>query len=237
MYKILIFDLDNTLTDDDENVKQAFKYVMECRNEEYTDEKFSIFRAIDIETWRARANGEIVTPFENDIIKKTEWIRASRFIKFYGENNITYEDAVIANNNYMEGMKLKVISQKNAFEVIKYLFEKGYRIIIATNGPKVALDTKIEKLGITEFIDITFSAEEIGFMKPHFKYYDALFKKSKIKKKEDILFIGDDLDKDIRGGIDNNLDTCWCNYNNFVNNTSYKPKFEIHELLELKNIL
>lgn len=237
MYKNLIFDLDNTLTDDYENVKQAFKYVMECKNEEYSEEKFLKFHKIDVETWRARSNGEIVTPFEDNIKKKTEWIRASRFIKFYGEKNITYEDAVRTNNIYMEGMKQKVIPQKDSYEIIKYLYEKNYRIIIATNGPKVALDTKLEKLKIAEFIDVTFSAEEVGFMKPHLKYFDGLLKKSNIEQKNEILFIGDDLEKDIKGGIENNIDTCWCNYENITNNTLYKPKFEINKLIELKNIV
>ncbi len=237
MYKVLIFDLDNTLTDDYENVKQAFKYAMESKNEEYSEEKFLKFHDIDIETWRARANGELITPFENDIKKKTEWIRASRFLKFYGEDKISYQEAVKINDIYMEGMKLKVVPQKNSYEIIKYLYERKYKIIIATNGPKVALETKLEKLGILKFIEVTFSAEEVGFMKPHFKYYQALLEKANIIEKKDILFIGDDLEKDIKGGIDNNIDTCWCNYSDSKNNTPYKPKFEINELLDLKNIL
>lgn len=143
MYKVLIFDLDNTLTDDYENVKQAFKYLMKLKNEEYSEEKFLKFHKIDIETWRARANGEIITPFEDDIKKKTEWIRASRFLKFYGEDKISYQEAVKINNIYMEGMKLKVVPQKNTYEVIEYLYKRKYKIIIATNGPKVALGTKL----------------------------------------------------------------------------------------------
>lgn len=236
-YEYLIFDLDNTLTDDYENTKEAFKYVMNLKGEEYTKEKFLKFHEIDVETWRARANGEIVTPFENNKVLKTEWIRASRFIKFYGENNISYEDAVKTNNIYMNGMKQKVVSQKNCYETIEYLYKKKYRIIIATNGPLVAVDAKLIKLGIKKFIDVTFSAEEVGFMKPHKIFYDGLLEKANIKTKNKILFIGDDLEKDIKGGIENSIDTCWCNYNNFVNNTLYKPKYEIHELLELKELL
>lgn len=237
MYNILIFDLDDTLTDNYENVKEAFKFLLKNRNEKYTQEKFEKFHKIDIETWRARANGKIITPFENDLKKKVEWIRASRFIRFYGENNITYEDAVKSNDIYMEGMKQKVVPQKNTYEIIKYLYEKKYRIIIATNGPKVVLSSKLEKLGINKFIELTFCSEEIGFMKPHENYYKGLFRKANIKDRNGILFIGDDLEKDIKGGIQNNLDTCWCNYNNIVNNTNYKPKYEINSLLELKSIL
>ena len=237
MYNILIFDLDDTLTDNYENVKEAFKFLLKNRNEKYIQEKFEKFHKIDIETWRARANGKIITPFENDIKKKTEWIRASRFLKFYGEDKISYQEAVKINDIYMEGMKLKVVPQKNAYEIIKYLYERKYRIIIATNGPKVALSSKLEKLGINKFIELTFCSEEIGFMKPHENYYKGLLKKANIKNKNEILFIGDDLEKDIKGGIQNNLDTCWCNYNNIVNNTNYKPKYEINSLLELKSIL
>ena len=176
MYNILIFDLDNTLTDDYENIKEAFKFLLKNRNEKYTQEKFEKFHEIDKETWSKRADGKIITPFENDLKKKVEWIRASRFIRFYGENNITYEDAVKSNDIYMEGMKQKVVPQKNAYEIIKYLYEKKYRIIIATNGPKVVLSSKLEKLGINKFIELTFCSEEIGFMKPHENYYKGLFR-------------------------------------------------------------
>lgn len=237
MYTTIIFDLDDTLTDNYANIKEAFKYLMCLKGEEYTEEKFLKFLEIDEKTWKAKANGEIITPFENDIVLKTEWIRASRFIKFYGENNISYEDAVKANNIYMEGMKRKVIPQNNCYEIIKYLYEKKYKIIIATNGPLVAVDAKLTKLGINQFIDVIFSAEEVGFMKPHKIYYEGLLKKSNIKNKNEILFIGDSLQTDIKGGIENNIDTCWCNYKILDNNTIYKPKFEIHELLELKKIL
>ncbi len=236
MYKILIFDLDDTLTNDFENTKVALKKVMQYKNEEFTDEKFLKFHDIDLKTWKDRASGKLISPYENDIKKKTEWIRASRFIKYFGENNITYEEAVKINNIYIEGMKEKIFPRDDVFETIKYLYDKNYRIIIASNGPLSAISVKLEKMGICEFIEKIFSAEEVGFMKPQKNYYDGLFKKFKISKKDDILFIGDDLEKDIKGGLDNGLDTCWCNYNYLVNN-KYYTKYEIHKLNELKIIL
>lgn len=236
MYKTIIFDLDDTLTNDFENTKNAFKIVMEYKNEEYTNEKFLRFHEIDVTTWKDRAEGKIVTPYENNKDKKIEWIRTSRFIKFFGENNISYEDAVKLNNVYMEGMKEKVVSRPGAFDVIKYLFEKNYRIVIATNGPIIPLQSKIEKLGISNYVKQIFSSEEVGFMKPQKQFYEGLMKKIGLLDKSEILFIGDDLEKDIKGGIENGLDTCWCNYNNMFNN-KYKCKYEITRLEELKNIL
>ena len=237
MYKVLIFDLDDTLTNNLENVKEAFKKVIEYRKEKFTEEKFSKFYNIDLKFWSDRANGKLLTPYEDNKEKKVEWLRANRIIKYYGENNISYEEAVKVNDIYMNGMKEKVVPRENCFEVIKYLYDKNYKIVIATNGPLIPLKIKIEKLDIFKYMDTIFSAEEIGFMKPSKEFYEGLMNKSNLKVKEDILFIGDDLEKDIKGGIENGIDTCWCNYDNIPNNLSYIPKYEIHNLVDLKNIL
>lgn len=236
MYKTLIFDLDDTLTDDRENTKEAFKILMQFRNEEFSEENFNRFCKIDKYVWKERAAGRLLGPYEDNKEKKIEWIRTMRFIKYYGEENISYEDAIIANNIYMDGMKSLVVSRDGTYEILEYLFNKGYKIIIATNGPMLPLKTKLQKLNIDKFIDMFFSAEEAGFMKPSPKYFEALFEKGKIKSKENILFIGDELEKDVKGANDNGLDVCWCNYNNEIN-SNYSVKYEIHNLKELKNIL
>lgn len=74
-------------------------------------------------------------------------------------------------------------------------------------------------------------------MKPHKEFYKGLLKKAGILNKENVLFIGDELEKDIKGGIENNIDTCWCNYNKDKKASRYIPKYEIHQLEELKKIL
>ena len=218
-----------------ENTKEAFKLVLNYINEEYNEEKFLKFYNIDKQTWRERAAGILKTPYEDDKEKKKEWIRARRFIKYF-DGNVSYEKAVHMNNIYMEGMKEKVVPRENCFDVIKYLHEKGYRLIIATNGPTVPLEAKIEKLNISNFIDMIFSAEEVGFMKPHKTYYEGLLKKADLTNFDNVLFIGDDLDKDVKGALENNIDICWCNYENEINE-KYALTYEIKELIELKKIL
>lgn len=74
-------------------------------------------------------------------------------------------------------------------------------------------------------------------MKPHKEFYKGLLKKAGILNKENVLFIGDELEKDIKGGIENNIDTCWCNYNKDQKASIYIPKYEINQLEELKEIL
>ena len=236
MYNTIIFDLDNTLTNDRENTKEAFKIVLDYKKEKYTDEKFQEFYDIDKKTWRDRSAGKLITPYEDDIKKKAEWLRASRFLKYF-KGTIDYNEAVHINNIYMDGMKKKVVAREGAYDIIKYLYEKKYTLIIATNGPIIPLKSKLEKLQIEKYIKTIFSAEEVGFVKPNKKFYDGLLKKSGNPEKEKILFIGDEIEKDIKGGIENNIDTCWCNYDNKEKSTKYIPKYEIHKLEELKQIL
>lgn len=236
MYKCLIFDLDDTLTDDFENCKEAFKIMVASRNEKYQEENFLHFKRIDNKTWADRAAGKLITPYENNDEKKKEWIRASRILKYYGEDKITYEEAVKLNDIYIEGMKEKVVSRPNVEEVIQYLYEKKYKIVIATNGPLVPLKEKLKKIKIIDFVSCIFSSEEAGQMKPHPRFYEKLFEKANIIPSKEVLFIGDNLETDIKGGIEQGLATCWCNYNNESNN-KYAITHEIKKLRDLITIL
>lgn len=232
MYTTIIFDLDDTLSDNRKNMQGAFKKVV---GEKYSDKEFERFNEIDQRIWKERAEGIIKNPREGMTKEEvTEWIRAQRFIKYF--ENITYEEAVKCNDLYVEGLKEKAEPINGALEILKYLKEKNYNIIIATNGPSDALPAKLNKLKIDKFVDLTFAADECGNMKPHTHFYEALFDKINYHNKEKMLFIGDELDKDIKGGNNFGIDTCWFNNKN-EECVEYIPTYEIHDLIELKKIL
>lgn len=240
MYKIIIFDLDDTLIDNTENIHNAFKEILKYRNEEYTEEKFEAFQKLDKEYWAKRARGEINDPVEvmTDIVKKAEYARATRFLMYF--DDIDYNEAVKINNLYMEALKEHVIEIEGAKEIIKYLHEKGYKIVVATNGPTVAINSKLSKVEIFEYVDVIFSADEVGKMKPHKIFFDGLLKKIKSENKKEMLLIGDQLEKDIKGGNENNIDSCWFNLyksKTELEKSIYKPTYMIENLEELKNIL
>lgn len=234
-YQTIIFDLDDTLTDDKANIKEAFKVILKYKKEEYTEEKFERFYQIDKKLWKDRAAGKVVTPYEDDNMKKAEWLRAKRFLTYFNDS-ISYDEAVKINELYMNGMKEKVVAREGALDIIQYLYHKGYNLVIATNGPVVPLKTKLEKIKIDKYISTVFSAEEVGFMKPHEEFYNGLLKKANIQDRKNILFIGDELEKDIKGGIDNYIDTCWINYKR-EKTDRYIPKYEIYNLEDLKAIV
>lgn len=56
-------------------------------------------------------------------------------------------------------------------------------------------------------------------------------------EKNEMIIVGDDLGTDILGGIENDIDTCWFNSKKINNDTKIKPKYEINDLIELKQLL
>lgn len=234
-YRKLLFDLDNTLVDDDENRKNAIKKVLIERNENWTKENLNEFINLDNQFWKDRAEGKIKDPYEfKTLEERTEWIRAQRFIKYF--KNISLEEAIQINNTYIEYLKEKIVPIKNSTQVLQYLHEKGYEIYIITNSPTKVVKNKLERINALKYIKETFSAEEAGHMKPHDEFFKVFFDKTNNYKKEEMLIIGDELEKDILGGIKNRIDTCWFNPKKALNN-EYKTTYEIQELLELKKIL
>lgn len=234
-YKKLLFDLDNTLVDDDENRKYALEKILNQRKEQVTNEKLESFIESDNQFWKDRAEGKIKDPYKfktNE--EKTIWVRAQRFIKYF--NNITLEEAIEINDNYINFLKEKIIPIPNSTEILKYLYDKKYELYIITNSPTKVVIDKLTKINAQGFIKDTFSAEEAGHMKPNREFFYGFFSKINNYKKEEMLIIGDELEKDILGGIQNEIDTCWFNPKKLYNN-QYKTNYEIHDLLELKKIL
>ena len=126
-YKKILFDLDNTLIDDNENRKYAIKKILIERHESILDEKVQRFIDIDDQFWKDRADGKIIEPYKfKSIQEKTEWLRAQRFIKYL--NNISLDEAIQINQKYIKYLSEKIIPIKNVNETLKYLYEKEYKI-------------------------------------------------------------------------------------------------------------
>jgi putative hydrolase of the HAD superfamily len=160
MYTTIIFDLDDTLIDNKENIKEAFKEVLIYRNIEFTEERANEWYDCDIQFWKDRVNGLIKEPYEfNSKEEKARWVRSQRFIRYF--KDVTLEEAMNINELYMYALRKHVVPIEGAKEVIEYLYNKNYKIVIATNGPKVAIASKLEGLNIDKYIDTIFTAEEI----------------------------------------------------------------------------
>lgn len=240
-YKIIIFDLDDTLIDNFENVKYAFKTMVETKNEPYNDDNFLKWYEIDTKFWRDWQDGLIELPehLKNETGKKSDefldWVRAQRVL-IYFKNTISLEEAIKLNNIYMQALTEQVIAIDGVYETLKYLSKKYY-IIIATNGPKVATTEKLKKINCLEFVNEILSADMFGYMKPKKEFFEGIQKMLNNFSNEEYLIVGDSLKSDVGFGMNCNFDSCWFNKNNDNLDQSYQPTIIIKEIKELQEKL
>lgn len=241
-YKILIFDLDDTLIDNLENVKYAFKIMIESKSEEYNEEDFIRWYEIDKKFWKDWQDGKIILPeyFKNETGKKSDkflnWVRAQRFL-IYFNNEISLDEAIRLNNIYMNSLKENVIAIDGAYDTLNYLSSKGYYIIIATNGPKVATKDKLLKINCIDFVNEILSADMFGYMKPNKEFFDGIKRTLNNYNVNEYLIIGDSLKSDVGFAMKCNFDSCWFNKNNDNISDEYIPTMTINNLRELIEIL
>lgn len=122
-YKILIFDLDDTLINNRENVRAAFKRMLEAENKVYSGHEFERWYEIDRRFWTDWQDGLIELPnkFKSETGKKTDdfldWVRAQRVL-IYFNNSISLERAIELNTLYMNAFAEEVQAIEGAQDTL-----------------------------------------------------------------------------------------------------------------------
>ena len=241
-YKILIFDLDDTLIDNLENVRYAFTKMIGTQNEYYNENDFKRWYKLDKQFWKNWQDGLIELPekLKNETGKKSDeflnWLRAQRVLLYYN-NKISLKEAIDLNNIYMNALTENVVAIDGAYETLKYLFNKGYYIIIATNGPKIATKDKLVKIKCIDFVNEILSADMFGYMKPNKEFFEGIEKILNNYNVDEYLMIGDSLKSDVGFASICNFDSCWFNKNKEKLSSAYKPTMIINKLRELIDML
>lgn len=240
-YKILIFDLDDTLIDNLENVRYAYTKMIESIGKEYSKDGFKKWYEVDKKFWKDWQDGLIELPahLKDETGKKSEeflnWVRAQRVL-IYFDNQVSLEKAIELNNLFMNSLTEVVVAIDGAYDILKYLKEKYY-IIVATNGPKIATKDKLSKIKCLDLVSEVLSADMFGYMKPRKEFFEAIQNLLKNYNNEEYLIIGDSLKSDIGFAMNCEFDSCWFNKNNEKLPEQYKPTMVIKKLKELKNVL
>lgn len=232
-YELLIFDLDDTIIDNFENVKYAFMKMSEYLGKKYTEEEFEKWYEFDKKYWTDFYSGKIDIPYEKNDTRYIPYVQSLRYKEFY-KNKFDIDKALHINEIYLKSLKEVVFPIEGIKGTLEYLSEK-YTLIIATNGPRQAVESKLTKIKCLEYIKENFSADmtENKVGKPNAMYFEELLKHINYFSKEKILLIGDSLRDDIKGGMNAGIDTCWFNRNKEQLSDEYKPTMIIKEIREL----
>ena len=232
-YELLIFDLDDTIIDNLENVKYAFMKMSEYLGKKYTEEEFEKWYEFDKKYWTDFYSGKIDIPYGKNDSRYVTYVQSLRYKEFY-KNKFDIDKALHINEIYLKSLKEVVFPIEGIKGTLEYLSEK-YTLIIATNGPRQAVESKLTKIKCLDYIKETFSADmtENKVGKPNAMYFEELLKHINYFSKEKILLIGDSLRDDIKGGMNVGIDTCWFNRNKEQLSDEYKPTMIIKDIREL----
>lgn len=85
-------------------------------------------------------------------------------------------------------------------DYLKMLREKGKKLYILSNAQRSYTWPEIKMFGLEILTDDQFISSDFGAMKPQISFYDALFTKYNIAKK-DAVMVGDSIWSDINGAI------------------------------------
>ena len=121
----------------------------------------------------------------------------SRFFRMHTRWYRLYWDTLMKQMTLEEGVSL----------VMKQLKEQGVYVGICTNMTAEIQYQKIEKLGITRWIDGVVTSEEAGVEKPDYRI--SLCREKAEVLPEDCVFIGDSLRHDIEGAKQAGMQVIW----------------------------
>lgn len=238
--KYLLFDLDRTLWDFDGNAYRTYRAMFD---------EFGLRELchVDFETFHSRykeINDMLWEAYRNGTITK-EMLSVRRFsytLEAFGcdANDPKIIDLSCRMGEYyvVEGTRQKGL-MPGARELLDWLDIRRdcYTLAVITNGFSEAQRPKMKFSDIDRYFDYFFLSEDLGYMKPDRRFFDAAIAKMGVKP-EQCLVIGDDYKVDIEGAMNAGIPQVWYNLNGTVLPAGCpKPTYEIHHLLELKDVL
>ncbi len=227
-YKHLFFDLDDTLWDFKRNSTEALSHLFD----KYELPKqglnlaffLSTFHAINERLWKQYSYGRI----------DKEFLRTKRFKMIFNELGYFDEERIIDfGHEYLKVCPYNTHLVDGTLEVLEYLFPK-YKLHVITNGFEEIAHIKLTSSGLDKYFEKVITSEKIGVKKPNPIIFEFALTETDAAREASIM-IGNDVEADIMGAANVNVDQVYCNFNQMK--STFFPTFEISHLTELMNIL
>lgn len=236
----ILFDLDRTLWDFDGNAELTYKAMFEYFElEKLCHVDYTTFhnryQEINDVLWEAYRNGTVTK-------EQLSLHRFSYTLAAFGYDaespHIIKLSLRMADYYVVEGTKQTGL-MPGAREVLDWLVERQdrYNLSVITNGFSEAQIPKMRTSGIDRYFSHFFLSEDLGFMKPDRRFFDAVVHRLNVPANQ-CLVIGDDYRVDIVGAQAVGIPQVWYNYKGQARKSDdVKPTYEITHLLQLKEIL
>jgi len=226
LFKVILWDLDNTILDfllaEKNSLKAAFR---ELGLGKCTDNMVKLYSSINVKHWEMLERGEIK---KKDVYR----LRFQEFLNEIGKDANPSE----LNELYERGICDTVEFIDDSFKILSFLKGK-YKQYCVTNGRKDVQKDRLKISKLDTVFDGVFISDVIGYEKPNKGFFDYVLKHIIPCKKDEILIIGDSLTSDMRGGNNAGIKCCWFNPNGKEKPCDLIIDYEIKELSEIRDIL
>jgi len=125
--------------------------------------------------------------------------------------------------------------EPGARETLGYVSGK-YRLGLVTNGYGEAQRKRLKACGIDGYFDALVISDEVGVWKPDPRIFSLALGELSVPK-ERVLFVGDSIGDDYYGAVRAGIDFCFYNRDGAETGGDIRPKHEIRDLRELRDLL
>lgn len=163
------------------------------------------------------------------------------FQKFFEKMNLKCKNAILPKtiielydlywSTFYPSMKKEVRSKK----ILQYLRKKGIKIWIITDSITYTQLRKLERLQLSEEIDILITSEEAGTEKPHSWGFLLACHKAGVLASESLM-VGDNIERDIEGAQWVGMKGIWINRHG-KKSKGISPNFTVRTTKELYALL
>lgn len=228
--KLVFIDIDNTLLDFDECVKQAMQSGLQKYGlKKYENYMFDVFTKTNNKLWQEIERGKLSLENLEDL----------RWNSIFDEIGVAFDGREFE-KYFREFLFESAIPIAGAHELLDYLKSK-YVLCAASNGPYEQQLHRLELANMKGYFSQIFVSEKIGASKPSEvffkKAFDILNNNSEEHfSAEDSIIIGDSLSSDIAGGKQYGMKTCL-----FSRNKDFKEHeaadYTIESLEQIRDLL
>lgn len=220
-YDWLLLDADNTLFDFDRCEAKALQSALADHGVPFSADHHPIYTQINRQCWR---------DYEEKKITKAE-LRLRRFELFFNSIGVSLDPGKFG-RNYLVHLSTAAFLLDGAVELLEQL-QAGYHLALVTNGLKEVQRPRLEAGALTNYFEVIIVSDEIGHAKPHAPFFDYTFEQIGHPQKERVLIVGDNINADIKGGLEYGIHACWYNPQKRESPLTIKPTYEILHLGEL----
>jgi YjjG family noncanonical pyrimidine nucleotidase len=198
-YPVVLFDLDNTLSDFTAAQREALPGLLGDHGVENGAEYLDTFRALATPLWHQLEAGELTLATLND----------ERFRRLIEHTDLDLDPSVLA-PEYLAWLSTSGDLIPGSLELLDRLHGR-VRLGLITNGYSEVQRPRLDHFDLGKYFESITVSSEIGHAKPGAAFFDVAFEQLGHPDRDGVLVVGDSLTSDIAGGAAAGCATCWFN--------------------------